>query len=104
MNNYLIAANSKRSMLIFSMFTVTDIIILASGSITTLILFLIIQPQTLLLAIITLLPLLICAFLVIPIANYHNVLCVIQNIITYFFKEPRKYLWKGWRVKDEYSE
>jgi len=103
MNNYLIAANSKRSMLIFSMFRVIDLIILVSGAFVTVLLFVFLQPQTLLPVIIVLLPLLVCAFLVVPVANYHNVLCIIGNMITFFFKEPRQYIWKGWRFKDEYK-
>ena len=103
MNNYLIAANSKRSMLIFSMFRWIDLIILGSGGIVTLILFITIQPDRLLPVIIVLLPLAVCAFLVIPVVNYHNILCILQNIITFYFKEPRQYIWKGWRFKDEYK-
>lgn len=103
MNQYLIAANSKRGQLIFSIFRKIDLIIAATGSVITIILFLIIQPESLLPAIITLLPILVCGFLVIPVPNYHNVLCVLQNIYNFYFKDKNQLVWKGWEAKDEYK-
>lgn len=103
MNEYLIAANSKRGQLIFSIFRKIDLIIAATGSALTILLFLIIQPESLVTAIITLLPLLVCAFLVIPVPNYHNVLCVLQNIYNFYFKDKNQLVWKGWEAKDEYK-
>lgn len=103
MNQYLIAANSKRSQLIFNIFRPIDLIILGVGAGITLIMFFVFRPETLLPAIIVLLPLLVCAFLVIPVANYHNMLCVIQNIFNFYFKDINQYRWCGWRFKDEYK-
>lgn len=103
MNEYLIAANSKRSMLIFNMFRVIDLIILGIGGTLTMIMFFIISPESLTSALIVLAPLLVCAFLVIPVANYHNILCIIQNIINFYFNDVNEYKWIGWRVKDEYK-
>lgn len=101
---YLIAANSKRGQLIFSIFRPIDLGIACTGAGITLILFLIIQPDSLLPGIITLLPLLTCAFLVMPIPNYHNVLCILQNIYKFFFVERNELVWRGWCAKDEFKD
>lgn len=105
MNNgqYLIAANSKRGQLIFSIFRPIDLYIAVGGSVTTILLFLIIKPDSLWLTIITLLPILVCAFLVIPIPNYHNMMCVLQNIYKFYFVERRTFKWRGWCAKDEFK-
>lgn len=103
MNQYLIAANSKRSLLIFNMFRSIDLIILGVGASITMILFFVVSPDSLIPAILVLMPLLVCAFLVIPVANYHNMLCVIQNIINFYFKDINQYKWIGWRFEDEYK-
>lgn len=101
---YLIAANSKKGQLIFNIFRKIDLIILGIGALTTFILLLALQPGTLLLGIIVLLPLLVCAFLVMPVANYHNMLCVIQNIYNFYFVDINQLVWKGWCAKDEYKD
>ena len=103
MNQFLIAANSKRSQLIFSVFRPIDLIILGVGSVITLILFFIVQPTALLPAIIVLLPVMVCGFLVIPVANYHNVLCILQNIFNFYFNDVNQYKWCGWRANDEFK-
>ena len=100
---YLIAANSKKGQLILNVFRPIDLIILSVGSILTFILFLILQPSSLLLGIVVLLPVLICGFLVLPIANYHNVLCVLQNIYNFLLVDKNQLVWKGWCIKDEYK-
>lgn len=100
--NYLIPANSKKSMLIFGLFTTFDLILVSIGVVLTILLLVIFQPTSFGVAIICLLPLLIGAFLVIPIANYHNVLTLIREII-FFFYNRRNYKWKGWCYKDEFK-
>ena len=104
MNQYLIAANSKMGQLIFNVFRPLDLGIISTGGVVTLILFLIVQPDSLLPGIIVLLPVLVCAFLVMPIPNYHNVLCILQNIYRFYFVEKNQLTWKGWCAKNEYSE
>ena len=106
MNNgqYLIAANSKRGQLIFNIFRPIDLIIAGIGGFITLVLFLIIQPDSLLPGIITLLPLLTCAFLVMPIPNYHNVLGVLQNVYNFYFVDRNQLIWRGWCAKDEFKD
>ena len=103
-NQYLIAANTKKGQLIFSAFRPIDLIILSVGSLVTFILFLIFQPSSMVLGVIVLLPILISAFLVLPIPNYHNVLCILQNVYNFYMKDKNELVWKGWRVKDEYNE
>lgn len=99
---YLIAANSKRGQLIFNIFRKIDLLIASIGAVATFLLLIIVQPSSLLSGILTLLPLLVCAFLVIPIPNYHNVLCAIQSIIN-FFTERRNYIWRGWCFYEKFG-
>lgn len=99
-NNFLIPANSKRSLLIFSLFTKFDLILFGSGISITLILLMILQPTTIALVVITLAPALITGFLVLPISNYHNVLTILINVFK-FYTERQKFVWKGWCVLDE---
>ena len=103
-NQFLIPANSKRAQLIFSVFRPVDLIIASVGAGLTLMLFVIVQPQTLLSAAIVLAPILVCSFLVIPVPNYHNMLCVLQNIYKFYFEEKQQFIWKGWCVKDEFKD
>lgn len=95
MNNYLIPANSKKSMLIFGLFNTFDAILFGCGIAVTLVLLLILSPDKLLFAIIDLLPVCITGLLVFPIPNYHNMLTVIGNIWT-FYTSKQKFIWKGW--------
>lgn len=95
MNNYLIPANSKKSMLILGFFTMTDLILFGSGVGLTLILLLVIQSTKIGIMLLILCPALITGFLVMPVPYYHNVLQFIINIYT-FYSEQRYYLWKGW--------
>ena len=103
MNNYLIPANSKKSMLIFGVFTTFDLILFGAGLGITILLLLIIQPSSLMTAVIDLLPAVICGFLVLPVPNYHNIRVIIQEIYR-FYTSRQKFIWKGWCVKDEYGE
>ncbi len=103
-NQYLIAANSKRAQLIFNIFRPLDLGIEITGASITIILFIIFQPGSLWPAIAILAPLLICTFLVLPIPNYQNVLCVLQNIYRFYFVERQQFKWKGWRAKYEFKD
>lgn len=100
--NYLIPANTKQGTLIFNVFTTFDLILFLSGIGISILLLLIVGPGSLSGAIICLSPGLICAFLVIPVANYHNILTVIIEMIT-FFNSRRNYKWKGWCYTDEFK-
>ena len=103
MNNYLIPANSKKSMLIFGLFNQVDLIIFCSGAGSTLLLLLILPVEQLLPAIIAIVPGLVCGFLVLPIPNYHNVRTVIKSAYT-FFTTRQKFIWKGWCFLDGKDE
>ncbi len=100
---YIIPANSKRSLLIFSLFRYVDLIIFGTGCLLTLILLLSIQVDNLFTAVIKLSPAAIGTFLILPVPNYHNVLVLIQEIIQ-FFSNRRVFIWKGWCFTSEYSE
>ena len=54
-------------------------------------------------AILAILPGIICAFLVLPVPNYHNVLTVIKSTIDFFTRRQR-FVWKGWCFEDEQSD
>ena len=89
MNGYLIPANSKRGTLIFNIFRPIDLGIFSSGVAVSLLL-LAIVPSTILL-------------LVIPVPNYHNVLCALGSIYN-FYTERRRYVWKGWCFYEQYKD
>ncbi len=100
--NYLIPANAKNGNLIFNIFTWFDLCLFGGGILGSLILLIIISPQTITTAMICLGPVLICSFLVIPVPNYHNILTVIREMIDFFYGR-RNYKWKGWCYTDEYK-
>lgn len=103
-NQYLIAANTKRGQLIFNIFRPIDFWIALGGLIVTIALFFFLSPSTLLTAVITLLPLAVCSFLVIPIPNYHNIMCVLGNIYRFYFVERQQFKWRGWCAKYEFKD
>jgi hypothetical protein len=94
-NIYLIPANTKKGMLIFNVFRVPDLILFATGLVTSFVLLTILGANDVASTTIVLAPALICAFLVLPIANYHNVITFLI-IILMFLTNQRIYLWKGW--------
>ena len=101
MNNYLIPANSKKSMLILGFFTPIDLIIFGVGCTVTLgLLFLFNDKVEIGSLLLILSPALVSAFLVMPVPNYHNVLQLLTNIIMFVFGRKRLY-WKGWCIHDE---
>lgn len=100
---FLIPANTKKSMLIFGLFTSFDLILFGSGLGVTILLLLIVSPSSLLTAVIDLAPAVICGFLVLPVPNYHNIRIVVQELYG-FYTTRQKFIWKGWCVNDEYGE
>ena len=94
-NNYLIPANSKKSLLLFGLFTKFDLIMFSIGIVSTLLLLFILPVDKLLYAIIALAPGLITGFLVLPIPNYHNMLTIIKEAFN-FFTQRRNFILKGW--------
>lgn len=94
-NNFLIPANSKKSMLIFGLFNKVDLIMFGSGLVLTIILLLVLPIEIFWVAIIAIAPGLITGFLVLPVPNYHNMLTVIISAIN-FLTGRREFIWKGW--------
>ena len=104
MNNmFLIPANSKKSGLILGLFKPADLIIIGVGVFITFILLLSLPIEDIKFEIMAMLPAAIAAFLVFPVAYYHNVRHFIV-IAFEFFTTRQKYVWKGWCMLDEYEK
>lgn len=95
MNSYLIPANSKKSMLYFGVFNTVDLILFCSGVGLSLLLLVILPVDILWVAIVAILPGLICGFLVMPVPNYHNIRTII-GLAWEFITTRQKYIWRGW--------
>ena len=100
MNQFLIPANSKKSMLIFSLFRPIDLIILCCGIGVTIIFLITLPLKELPMLILALSPTLITVFLVFPVAHYHNTLSLLTSIYQ-FYTTRQKYIWKGWCANNE---
>ena len=94
-NSYLIPANSKKSMLIFGYFNTVDLIIFGCGIGLSFLLMMFLPMDQFVFAILAIIPGSICALLVFPIPNYHNVRTVLNNAWV-FYTTRQKYIWKGW--------
>lgn len=94
-NNYIIPANSKKSMLYFGVFNKVDLIIFGIGVGLSLLLLMLLPVDKLLFAIIAIAPGCISGFMVIPIPNYHNMRTIVK-IAFEFFTTRQKFVWKGW--------
>ena len=92
---YLIPANTKKGQLILGLFRPSDLVLFISGVLVTVILLATMPLSSTLETILVLAPGGICAVLVTPIPNYHNVLNIIISIYT-FLTSTQKYKWKGW--------
>ena len=95
--NYLIPANTKKSQLFFGLFNTFDLILFGTGVGISLLLMVVLPIEDIKWAILAITPGLITGFLVFPIPNYHNVLTVIKNVIT-FYTSRQEFVWKGWCV------
>ena len=101
--NQLVPANSKKQQLIFGFLGKTDAIILGVGVVISFLVLTTIQTTTLLGIIIGLFPVLVTASLVFPIPNYQNCRILIVEIYK-FYKNRRKYIWRGWCYSYEQSD
>ena len=101
--NFLIPANSKKSMLIFGVFDIFDLIIFGAGIGISVLMLLLISPSSLWTAVLDITPAVVCGFLVLPIPNYHNARTLIMEVYL-FYTRRQKFIWKGWCIKDEYGE
>ncbi len=97
--DYLIPANSKKSMLILGFFNWIDLIIFGSGVVLSLILLMAVKSSNIWLMMLVLSPALISGFLVLPVPNYHNMLTLLSNIYRYMTMR-KQYYWKGWCIKN----
>lgn len=97
MNNYLIPANSKKSMLLFGLFTKFDLCLFLAGVGLTLLLLVTLPVEQIVFAVIAIIPALMAGFLVMPVPNYYNMRTLITSAIE-FFMNQRKFKWKGWCV------
>ena len=104
MNTYLVPANAKKQILKMGYFRNIDCLILGIGIAVTIVLLLWFSNyDNNWLLLVACLPGGLACLLVVPIANYHNVLVAIQSILR-FYRERRSYIWKGWCVCDEYKD
>lgn len=95
MNGYLVPANAKRGTLIFNIFRPIDLIMFSVGAGLSLLLLMMVESSNTILILLSCLPVGITGLLVVPIPNYHNVLCAIQSVLR-FYRERRNYIWRGW--------
>ena len=104
MNGSLVPANTKKSLLVFGMFRpLPDLLILSGGVGLTVGLLLIFGNANTWILIGCCIPMILAVVLVLPIPNYHNTLCAIQSILD-FYNGRRKFIWKGWCIRDEYKD
>ncbi len=94
-NNYLIPANTKRGQLILGIFRPFDLALFGSGVFITMILLAFCPLTSTAVTILVLCPALICAFLVLPVPYYHNMIVVISEAY-WFLTNRQTYRWKGW--------
>ncbi len=102
MNGYLVPANSKKGNLILNMFRLIDLIMFGVGAAVTLLMFMIVDTNNTVMVLISCIPIGVTGLLVVPIPNYHNVLCAIQSLFKFFF-ERRNYSWKGWCFYEKFG-
>ena len=103
MNGYLVPANSKKGTLILNIFRPIDLIMFGVGAGVSLLLLMIMPSDNTIGILISCLPVGITGLLVVPIPNYHNVLCAMQSIIR-FFTERRNYYWRGWCFYEKFGD
>lgn len=102
MNQYLIPANSKRSMLIFGLFEPIDLIILGVGLFISIILAAIFYSQESSVGEIfeMMSPFIVTVVMVLPIPNHRNLWQLTVHIYE-FFTNRRQYIWRGWCVLND---
>lgn len=102
MDGYLVPANSKKGTLILNIFRPFDLIMFCVGAGVSLLLLMIMPSDNTVGILVSCLPVGITGLLVIPIPNYHNVLCAIQSIFN-FFLGRRNYSWRGWCFYEKFG-
>ena len=84
MNGYLVPANAKRGTLIFNIFRPFDLILFGTGVVISLLALAIVRSSNTFAILLACMPAGITGLLVVPIPNYHNVLCAIQSMLRFF--------------------
>ena len=97
-NRYLIPANTKKGKLILGLFRPFDLALFSSGVLVSVLLLAILPLVSTGVTILLLSPAFICAFLVMPVPYYHNMLNLILEAYDYLTNR-RHYKWKGWCYK-----
>ena len=92
---YLIPANTKKGKLILGLFRPFDLALFGSGVFVSVILLAFLPLRSTAITIILLCPAFICAFLVMPVPYYHNMLNIITELYE-FLTTRQTYRWKGW--------
>lgn len=101
---YLVPANTKKSTLIMGFMRPIDLIIAGVGlAITIATLLIVSSSDNTFVMLLACLPAIIAGLLILPIPNYHNTLVAIQSILR-FYRERRKYIWRGWCIYDEFKD
>ncbi len=100
MGNYLIPANTKKSLLIFGIFNVFDLVLFGIGLAVSGLLLITLPISDVVMSIIAILPGLVTGFLIMPVPNYHNMMTVLKNCFE-FFTNNQKFVWRGWCILDE---
>ena len=99
----MVPANAKKGTLILNVFRPIDAIIFGVGAFTSLFGLVIFNSSDTFVLLIAIMPVVVTGFLVIPVPNYHNVLCAIQSIIRYF-TGIRNYKWRGWCFNEKFGK
>ena len=94
-NQYLIPANTKKGKLILGLFRPFDLALFGSGILVSVILLAFLPLNSTAVTILLLSPAFICAFLVMPVPYYHNMLNIITELYE-FLTNRQTYRWKGW--------
>ena len=94
-DQYLIPANTKKGKLILGLFRPFDLALFGSGILVTIMLLAFLPLDSTALTIVLLSPAFICAFLVMPVPYYHNMLNIIVELYE-FLTTRQTYRWKGW--------
>ncbi len=103
MGGFLVPANAKRGTLIFNIFRPFDLILFLSGVSVSFLMLALFTTSNIFWVMLAMLPGCICGLLVLPIPNYHNVLCVLISIYN-FYSGRRRYYWKGWCFYEQIKE
>ena len=90
MGNYLIPANTKKSLLIFGIFNVFDLVLFGIGLAVSGLLLITLPISDVVMSIIAILPGLVTGFLIMPVPNYHNMMTVLKNCFEFFYRKRNK--------------